>query len=241
MPKRHKQENKHLSVSENQPLNFRHSFHFLAKIGLSKCHLVAKNSRGEQLRNMNEVYFKDKGTWLLLDFTSSLKGRTCNLRRTTNLKKEGGEHAGMYLEFLKSSLSCLFTAASQSALLLLMLQTGRQLTFQVLACQGTINHLCLTSSAWSHFFLSTVGIITGERKWVKHEYGPLYPSLGAQSPAYAVAAGVPQCHPFLWEASTCCIKLVRWRWKITVHEALQAVVLLHKYVLITKMKKCTIN
>lgn len=89
---------------------------------------------------MNEVYFKDKGTRLLLDLTSSLKGRTCNLRRTTDLEKEGEERAGKYLEFLKSSLSCLFTAVSQSDLLLLTLRTGRQLTFQVLACQGTINH-----------------------------------------------------------------------------------------------------
>lgn len=38
---------------------------------------------------MNEVYCKYKGTGLLLDFASSLKGRVCNLRRTTNLEKEG--------------------------------------------------------------------------------------------------------------------------------------------------------
>lgn len=72
---------------KNQPLNCQHSLHFLAKIGLSKCRLAAKNSRGEQLRNMNEVYFKDS-----LDFASSL--RACNLRRTMNLEKEGGGTTG---------------------------------------------------------------------------------------------------------------------------------------------------
>lgn len=36
---------------QNQPLNFQHSFHFIPKIGLSKCHPVAKISR-EQLKNM---------------------------------------------------------------------------------------------------------------------------------------------------------------------------------------------
>lgn len=34
---------------QNQPWN---SFQFIPKIGLSKCHPVAKNSKGEQLRNM---------------------------------------------------------------------------------------------------------------------------------------------------------------------------------------------
>ncbi len=56
MPKRHKHENKHVSVSgKKQPLNFQHSFHFIAKIRLSKCNLVAKKSRGEQLRNMSRL------------------------------------------------------------------------------------------------------------------------------------------------------------------------------------------
>lgn len=51
---------------------------------------------------MNEVYFKDKG---LLDFTSSLKGRVCNLRRTMDLEEEEEQREGKYLEFL--SLPCL--------------------------------------------------------------------------------------------------------------------------------------
>lgn len=77
MPKEHKQQNKHLSASEKiekpQPLDFQHSFRFLAKSGLSKCHTVAKNLREDQLRNMNEIYFEGEGTRLLLVLALSLK------------------------------------------------------------------------------------------------------------------------------------------------------------------------
>lgn len=181
---------------------------------------------------MNEVYFKDKGTWLLLDSATSLKGRVCNLRRTKNLEKEVGQRAGKHLEFLFKLW--LFTAASQSDLLLLMLWTGCQLSFQALACQGTINHLCLTSSAWSQCFLSTVGTTRGEIKWVKHEYDPLEPPLGAQTPAYAAVAGVAQRHPFFMGGldllqQTCGMKKCI------------AAVLLHKCLLITNIKKFAVN
>lgn len=168
-------------------------FIFKLKLVFSKCHLVAKNLRGEQLRNLNEVYFKDKGTRLLLDFTSSPKGWACNLRRTVNLEGGGGEQReGRFLDFLlKLSLCCRFIAVSQYDPFLPTLRKVRQLTFQVLYCQGTINHFCLTSPAWSDSFLSTVGIMTGERKWVNHGRDPLYPPLGA-------AAGVLHCHSFFF-------------------------------------------
>lgn len=71
-------------------------------------------------------------------------------------------HSRSNLNFSSSSVSCLYTALSQSDLLLLTLQKGRQLSFQVLDCQGPINHIRLNLSAWSHSFLSTVGIMTEE-------------------------------------------------------------------------------
>lgn len=106
---------------------------------------------------------------------------------------------GKYPEFLLKSSSSLLQRPGLICFFS-RCETEQQLSFLVLACRGAINHLGLTSSAWSHSFLSTVGRMTGE-KWVKHGYGTLYPPVGAQSPAYAAAAGVSQCHA-LFEGST---------------------------------------
>lgn len=185
---------------KTQPLNFQHSFHFTAKIGLSKCHPVAKNSRGGNSSEIRIVYFKDGGTWLLLNSTSTPKGRACNLSRTANLAKVRWDNMqAKYLEFLLKSSSSLLQRPGPICFFS-RCETEQQLSFLVLACRGTINHLGLTSSAWSHSFFSTVGRMTGE-KWVKHGHGTLYPPVGAQSPAYAAAAGVSQCHA-LFKGST---------------------------------------
>lgn len=119
---------------KNQPLNFQHSFHFPAKAGQSKCNLVAKSSseiRRATLRTR---------TGLLLDFASSLKGRVCNLRTTTNLEEEGNNVKGsilsvfLVLHFLslpRPHRICFFSCSKKK---------GHQLTFQVLACEYTIYH-----------------------------------------------------------------------------------------------------
>lgn len=107
--------------------------------------------------NISEIWnvFRGKVTWLLFNCDSSPTGWACNLRRTANLGSEVEQRAGKYLEFLLQS--CLFTVMFQSDLLLL--EKGFQLSFQVLACQGTITDVGLNFSAWSHPFHSTVGIM----------------------------------------------------------------------------------
>lgn len=79
---------------------------------------MAKSSRRARLKNMNEVYFKDKGTWLLFHFASSPKGRTCNLRRTMNLERKVEQRAGgSFLNFSAalSFFSCSFPIWSASS------------------------------------------------------------------------------------------------------------------------------
>lgn len=118
---------------KTQPLNFQHSFHFTAKIGFSKCHPVAKNSRGENSSEIWIVYFKDEGTWLLL--ASTPKGRACNLSRTANLESEVGQHAGK-VSWVSPQVFLVFAAASRSDLLLLTLWNRATIIIPSLGLSG---------------------------------------------------------------------------------------------------------
>jgi len=85
LPKAHKKTSTYQCLKK-EPLNFQHSFCFLAKTGLLKCHAVAKNSRGELLRNIDEVCFKVSGVQVRLYIAQETF--IVLEKKNTNLKKE---------------------------------------------------------------------------------------------------------------------------------------------------------
>lgn len=224
---------------KNQPLNLQHSFHFPAKIGLSKCHLVAKNSRGEQLKNMNEVCFKDNGTRLLLVFPSSLKEPVISeelwmwIRRGNNIQEKVLNFSWSLpcLSFTVPMWSVTSHAANRASINIPSLGLSGH-------CKSFMPHLFFVVTLLSFYCRHNDRREKMRKAWV-------WPStllwLLNHQLILLQLVFLNVILFFLWEILTYCISLVGRRWKITVHKALQTVVLFHKYILISNIKTFTIN
>lgn len=225
MPKGYKQENKHLSVSAKPTSEFSTFFSFYTENWAFKMSSCGKDfKRTAQKYEVSTLRTRSHDSYY---FASSPTGRACNLRRTANLGSEMEQRAfKRYLEFLLVfrvlPVHCPFpiwSASSHAAKRALVIIPSLRLSGPNKS--HMLHPFCMVT------LLSFYCRHNDRRKLLKHGNGPVYVLLGAQSQAYAAATGVPQHHTFFY--GKLCIRLVGWGWKITVYNALQAVVLLYKF------------
>lgn len=149
---------------KKEPLNFEHSFHFLAKTELWKCHFVVSSWIQEE--TSSEIWMR-----------SALRTKACSLLQRSKAKSVILEAPPFWRRrvgtpsaevFLVSVFLCHVWPASSHAV------NRVSINIPSLGLSGHCKSL-MPHLSWSHSFLSTVHIMTGERKQVKQQVWPSLP------------------------------------------------------------------